>query len=105
MAEKAVGAGRAVVCDGGPPVAFAACTGAPWRELAQRVSGTIEVVLLWCAEGDRVELSVRDRATGTEFHVDVARGDALDAFDHPYAYAAAHTSSCHAERSEATCYG
>ena len=33
---------------------------APLRELAQRVSGTDEVLLLWDPESQRVELSVRD---------------------------------------------
>jgi hypothetical protein len=35
-----------------------------------------------------VELSVCDLATGTGFHLDVAPDHALDAFHHPYAYAA-----------------
>lgn len=61
---------------------------APARELAQRLSGTDEVLLLWHPESDRVELSVRDTATGAGFQIEVARGKAIDAFYHPYAYAA-----------------
>ena len=57
------------------------------RELAQRQTGSIEVRLLWDAETDRVEVSLHDSATDAGFHVDVAPGDALDAFYHPYAYA------------------
>ena len=57
------------------------------RELAQRQSGTLEVLLLWHAEIDLVELSVRDRATGGGFHTEVAPGRAIDAFYHPYLYA------------------
>jgi hypothetical protein len=36
----------------------------------------------------RVELSVRDSTTGAGFLIEVAPGNALDAFYHPYAYAA-----------------
>lgn len=65
----------------------------PPREFAQRVSGTIEVLLLWYSETDRVELAVRERATGAEFHVPVAPNAALDAFYHPYAYAASEAAA------------
>ena len=60
----------------------------PARELARRRSGTDEIVLLWHPEDDRVEVSVRDVTTGVTFHIDIAAGDALDAFTHPYAYLA-----------------
>jgi len=60
---------------------------APGRELAQRQTGSVEVRLLWHAETDRVEVSLHDSATDAGFEVDVAPGDALDAFYHPYAYA------------------
>lgn len=62
---------------------------APARELARRRSGTDEIALLWHPEVDRVEVSVRDVSTGTALHIDVAPGNALDAFTHPYAYVAA----------------
>lgn len=58
------------------------------KELAQRVTGKDEVLLLWHPESERVELAVRDVATGVSFHLDVEPGDAIDAFYHPYAYAA-----------------
>jgi hypothetical protein len=58
------------------------------RELAQRLSGTDEVLLLWHPEIDCVELSVSDVTTGEGFHIEVAPGTAMDAFHHPYAYAA-----------------
>src|SRR5262245_27357162 len=58
------------------------------RELARRLSGTVEVLLLWHPEVDRLELSLRDMATDVSFHLDVAPGIAVDAFYHPYAYAA-----------------
>jgi hypothetical protein len=61
---------------------------APARELAQRRSGTDEFVLLWHPDGGRVELCVRDVATGASFQFDVPPGSAVDAFYHPYAYEA-----------------
>jgi len=66
---------------------------APSRELAQRQTGSVEVRLLWDAEADRVEISLHDSATDAGFHVDVAPGNALDAFYHPYAYAPAHATA------------
>jgi len=57
-------------------------------ELAQRPSGPDEVLLLWHPESDRVELAVREAATGATFHLAVAAGSAIDAFHHPYAYIA-----------------
>ena len=58
------------------------------RELAQRLSGNEEVLLLWNCQDGRVELSVRDLETGLGFELEVAPDSALDAFRHPYAYAA-----------------
>jgi hypothetical protein len=58
------------------------------RELAQRLSGTDEVLLLWHPENERVELSVRDVASGEGFCLEVAPGSAIDAFNHPHAYVA-----------------
>jgi len=59
------------------------------RELAQRLTGGVEVLLLWYPDIDLVELSLQDRATGGRFHIEVAPEDAIDAFYHPYAYASA----------------
>jgi hypothetical protein len=58
----------------------------PVRELAQRVSGGDEILLRWDPQSDRVEVSVRDLATGLGVNVDVAPDTAIDAFCHPYAY-------------------
>ena len=58
------------------------------RELAQRVSGNDEVLLLWYPESERVEVCVRDLETGISFHLAVAAAGAIDAFYHPYAYMA-----------------
>jgi hypothetical protein len=75
---------------------------APRRELAQRLSGSDEVLLLWHLEIDRVELSVRDVVTGAGFHIEVAPAKAIDAFHHPYAYAAARRDSYSVDRDEKT---
>ena len=61
---------------------------APPRELAQRLSGTDEVLLLWYPDGGRVELAIRDVAIGADVHLDVPAGSAVDAFYHPFAYVA-----------------
>lgn len=58
------------------------------RELAQRLSGGDEILLLWNPRDGHVEVSVRDVDTGIGFNLEVAPGSALDAFQHPYAYAA-----------------
>jgi hypothetical protein len=57
------------------------------RELAQRLSGSDEILLLWNPLDGHVEVSVRDVATGAGFNLEVTRASALDAFHHPYAYA------------------
>lgn len=58
------------------------------RELAHRTSDGIDVTLFWSKASDRVTISFfhARSATALEFEVDGA--DALDAFNHPYAYAA-----------------
>jgi hypothetical protein len=72
------------------------------RELAQRRSGTDEILLLWRPEIDRVELFVRDVATGAGFLIEVEPGRAIDAFYHPYAYAPKHGKSRRVLRSGKT---
>jgi hypothetical protein len=76
--------GRVVANDDGPSTR--PCGSASTRELAQRLSGADEVLLLWHPERHRVELCVRDRVTGAGFRVDIAPVNAMDAFHHPYAY-------------------
>ena len=72
------------------------------RELAQRQSGSDEVLLLWYPESERVELSVRDVATGVGVQVDVAPSNAMDAFYHPFAYLAGRERSAPVGRPVAT---
>jgi hypothetical protein len=88
VSERTASLARAVATGDGPSPGTSEGTSVASRELAQRLSGTVEVLLLWFPEVDRVEVSVRDPSTGAGFHVEVAPGSALDAFYHPYAYAA-----------------
>ena len=58
------------------------------RELAARAADGISVLLLWNPGEDALTVSVEDARFGESFHVSVAPDHALDAFYHPYAYAA-----------------
>lgn len=57
------------------------------RELDHRASDGIEVRLLWNADTRDVLVSVTER-DGLVFEFQVPPTEALDAFHHPYAYAA-----------------
>jgi hypothetical protein len=76
------------------------CLSATTRELAQRLSGADEVLLLWHPESDRVELCVRNLATGVGYEIEIAPADAIDAFYHPFAYAARCGRSCRVDQEE-----
>jgi hypothetical protein len=102
VAERAARPVRAGDADDGLGHATGEGTSLPARELAQRLSGTDEVLLLWHPGTGRVELAVRDVETGVSFHLDVAPESAIDAFYHPYAYAARRKGSFGAARAEAT---
>jgi hypothetical protein len=58
------------------------------RELAHRVSSGIEVFLFWNTPANRVTVEVFGARFDEGFELEVDGGDALDAFNHPYAYAA-----------------
>jgi hypothetical protein len=58
------------------------------RELAARDSDGIHVVLLWHPRENGLTVSVEDARAGDCFHRAVAPDRALDAFYHPFAYAA-----------------
>lgn len=58
------------------------------RELDCRAGDGIEVRLLWNQRTDRVSIAVDDRRLGDSMVFDVEAADALEAFHHPYAYAA-----------------
>lgn len=57
-------------------------------ELASRTGSGIEVALLWTRSTGRVVVAVRDDATGRQLEILVLPGEnALDVFQHPFAYA------------------
>jgi hypothetical protein len=58
------------------------------RELAYREADGIEVVLFWNSDANALTLTVGDDRSGTHFELEPDPWDALEAFYHPYAYAA-----------------
>jgi hypothetical protein len=58
------------------------------RELAVRESDGIHVLLLWHPNENALTVSVEDARVGDRFQLAVAPDRALDAFYHPFAYAA-----------------
>ena len=67
-------------------MATSAATGP--RELAHRTRDGIDVTLLWTKSTNRVAIAVADTHSGEELEFEVDGSRALDAFNHPYAYAA-----------------
>jgi hypothetical protein len=57
------------------------------KELAHRAADGVEVTLLWSKRENRTFVRVRDDRSGDFFELDVPAASALDAFNHPYAYA------------------
>ena len=57
-------------------------------ELAHRANDGIDVYLFWNPPTGRVSVGVFDQRTGNAFELEVDGRHALDAFNHPYAYAA-----------------
>jgi hypothetical protein len=58
------------------------------RELAARESDGIHVLLLWHPRENAVTVTVEDARVGDHFQLAVAPDRALDAFYHPFRYAA-----------------
>ena len=58
------------------------------KELDSRSANGIEVSLLWNKRTNQVTVAVNDSASGDVFQLAVEPHTALDAFHHPYAYAA-----------------
>jgi hypothetical protein len=56
-------------------------------ELAHRRQGGIDVALLWQPDDNTVSVAVEDERTGDAFEVEVPREKAMEAFEHPYAFA------------------
>ena len=61
----------------------------PRRELAQRVSGGIEVTLYWSPPDDSTSVEVWDAASEETLVFEVAPERALEAFYHPFTRLAA----------------
>ena len=63
--------------------------------LATRKNAGIEVTLLWTEDTNAVAVLVRDDCNDDEFELSVEPGaNGLDAFEHPYAYAAWRGVDC-----------
>ena len=61
-------------------------------ELAHRASDGLDVYLFWNEPGNCVTVSVVDARTDDTFELEVDGRRALDAYNHPFAYAAwSHT--------------
>lgn len=58
------------------------------QELANRKSDGIDVTLWWSPDDDSVSVEVLHFASESSFELAVDRARALDAFYHPFAYAA-----------------
>jgi len=65
------------------------------RELASRSNNGVEVRLLWSPDDDALAVTV-DEASGESFELVVEPAEALDVFEHPYAYAAFRGCLAHA---------
>jgi hypothetical protein len=64
------------------------------RELDSRLTGGVQVRLLWSPLDDRLWVAVRDRRTGEAFRIDVRAGERpRDVFVHPFAYASQRRSA------------
>lgn len=59
------------------------------RELAHRTGDGIDVSLFWSKPSNWVTIAVVDTRSNEALEFDVDGSAALDAFNHPYAYAAA----------------
>ncbi len=57
-------------------------------ELAHRTNSGIDVYLFWEERTNRITVDVLDERTGDNFELEVDGRHALEAFNHPYAYAA-----------------
>jgi len=59
------------------------------RELARRSGNGVEVALYWSKTANRVTVEVFDARFGEGWEIEVDGRNALDAYNHPYVYAAA----------------
>jgi hypothetical protein len=68
-----------------------------FEELDYREADGIEISLLWNRDSDTLSVHVFDTKVGECLEIAVPAGDALEAFRHPYAYAALRAGSGAAE--------
>jgi hypothetical protein len=61
----------------------------PLIDLADRHTQDLDVVLMWSRVSERVWVNVTDRRSGQTARIDARAADALDVFEHPFAYARA----------------
>ena len=59
-----------------------------YKELALRAADGVEVGLYWNTDTGRLVVVVDDSRSGDLFELEVSPAEAMDAFEHPYAYAA-----------------
>ena len=64
-----------------------------WTELASRDNDGLAVFLFWSKATDRIKVLVVDGKHDEALEFDVLGADALRAFHHPFAYAAAEASA------------
>jgi hypothetical protein len=62
------------------------------EELDQRVSAGFEISLLWLRRDNNLIVSIEDRKTGESVELPVSSEEALEVFNHPFAYVAARGS-------------
>jgi hypothetical protein len=56
-------------------------------DLAERHSSDLDVVLMWARRSDRLWVEVTHRRSGRVARINASARDALDVFNHPFAYA------------------
>jgi len=58
----------------------------PIVDLADRHTHDVDVVLMWSRNSGRVWVTVTHRRSGRMARIDAAPANALDVFEHPFAY-------------------
>jgi hypothetical protein len=58
------------------------------RELANRRNGGLEIILYWHANDNSISIDIHQESTEETMSFPVPADQALDAFDHPFAYLA-----------------
>ena len=63
------------------------------RELAQRITGGLEITLYWNAYDNSTNIEIHQKATRETIGFPVPANRALDAFHHPFAHLASQAAS------------